>query len=191
MTWREGTNAPLSGRFAAVRVRPAHRDVKRSTPRPEEWFMVEWPEGDPEPAKYWLATLPADTAIAELVANAKRRWRIERDYQELKGEIGLGHYEGRGWRGFHHHATLCIAAYGFLIAERSAFPPQQPEAQHPSKAQQYPQTSAHEAPPIRPERHVENSIATIRIIIARLLARKLDRCLCCQRFSQYAHFMTQ
>jgi SRSO17 transposase len=104
-------------------VRPAHRDVKRSTPRPEEWFMVEWPEGDAEPAKYWLATLPADTPIAELVANTKRRWRIERDYQELKGEIGLGHYEGRGWRGFHHHATLCIAAYGFLVAERSAFPP--------------------------------------------------------------------
>jgi SRSO17 transposase len=123
VTWRKGTNAPLSGRFAAVRVRPAHRDVKRSTPRPEEWIMVEWPEGDAEPAKYWLATLPADTPIAELVANAKRRWRIERDYQELKGEIGLGHYEGRGWRGFHHHATLCIAAYGFLIAERSAFPP--------------------------------------------------------------------
>ncbi len=85
--------------------------------------MVEWPEGDAEPAKYWLATLPADTPIAELVANTKRRWRIERDYQELKGEIGLGHYEGRGWRGFHHHATLCIAAYGFLVAERSAFPP--------------------------------------------------------------------
>jgi SRSO17 transposase len=85
--------------------------------------MVEWPEGDTEPAKYWLATLPADTLIRELVASAKRRWRIERDYQELKGEIGLGHYEGRGWRGFHHHATLCIAAYGFLVAERSAFPP--------------------------------------------------------------------
>jgi SRSO17 transposase len=123
VTWRECTNAPLSGRFAAVRVRPAHRDVKRSTPRPEEWFMVEWPEGDAEPAKYWLATLPADTPVAVLVATAKRRWRIKRDYQELKGEIGLGHYEGRGWRGFHHHATLCIAAYGFLIAERSAFPP--------------------------------------------------------------------
>ncbi len=123
VTWREGGNAMLSGRFAAVRVRPAHRDVKRSTPRPEEWFMVEWPEGEDAPAKYWFSTLAPDTSIAELVANAKRRWRIERDYQELKQEIGLGHYEGRGWRGFHHHATLCIAAYGFLIAERSAIPP--------------------------------------------------------------------
>lgn len=123
VTWREGTNAPLSGRFAAVRVRPAHRDTQRSEPRPEEWFMVEWPEGEKEPTKYWLATLSADTPIAELVDHAKRRWRIERDYQDLKQEIGLGHYEGRGWRGFHHHATLCIAAYGFLICERSAIPP--------------------------------------------------------------------
>jgi SRSO17 transposase len=123
VTWREGSNAPLCGRFAAVRVRPAHRDVKRSEPRPEEWFMVEWPEGDDAPAKYWFSTLGPDMTIGELVAHAKRRWRIERDYQELKQEIGLGHYEGRGWRGFHHHATLCIAAYGFLIAERSAISP--------------------------------------------------------------------
>ena len=62
-------------------------------------------------------------AIGELVATAKMRWRIERDYQELKQELGLGHYEGRGWRGFHHHATLCIAAYAFLIAERARIPP--------------------------------------------------------------------
>ena len=123
ITWREGGNAPLSGRFAAVRVRPAHRDIKRSEPRPEEWIIIEWPEGDKAPAKYWFSTLPADTTLNNLVATAKRRWRIERDYQELKQEIGLGHYEGRGWRGFHHHATLCIAAYGFLISERCAFPP--------------------------------------------------------------------
>jgi len=123
VTWREGGNATLSGRFAAIRVRPAHRDVKRSEPRPEEWFMVEWPEGDEAPVKYWFSTLPADIALEELVAITKRRWRIERDDHDLKQEIGLGHYEGRGWRGFHHHATLCIAAYGFLISERSAFPP--------------------------------------------------------------------
>jgi SRSO17 transposase len=115
VTWREGGSAPLSVRFAAVRVRPAHRDVKRSEPRPEEWFMVEWPEDEDAPAKYWFSTLPADTPLNQLVANAKRRWRIERDYQELKQEIGLGHYEGRGWLGVHHHATLCIAAYGFLL----------------------------------------------------------------------------
>jgi SRSO17 transposase len=123
ITWREGSNAPLVSRFAAVRVRPAHRDYNRSAPRPEEWCLIEWPAGAPEPAKYWLSTLPANASRRELVDTAKLRWRIERDYQELKQELGLGHYEGRGWRGFHHHATLCIAAYGFLISEREAIPP--------------------------------------------------------------------
>ena len=127
--WREGTNAPLVSRFAAVRVRPAHRDHLLHEPRPEEWFLVEWPDGEQEPTKYWLSTLPPDTAMADLVEQAKLRWRVERDYQELKQEIGLGHYEGRGWRGFHHHATLCIAAYGFLVSERSQIPPSSPPAE--------------------------------------------------------------
>jgi SRSO17 transposase len=126
VTWREGTNAPLASRFAAVLIGPAHGDAKRSEPRPVEWLLVEWPEGADEPSKYWLSTLPEDTALADLVDLAKLRWRIERDYEELKQEIGLGHYEGRGWRGFHHHASLCIAAYGFLIAERAAIPPSGP-----------------------------------------------------------------
>jgi SRSO17 transposase len=123
MAWREGSKAALSSRFAALRVRPAHRDPRRQTPRPPEWLLIECPAGEDEPSKYWLSTLPADTPLEDLVAAAKGRWRIERDYQELKQELGLGHYEGRGWRGFHHHATLCIAAYGFLVAERSLFPP--------------------------------------------------------------------
>lgn len=123
VTWREGSNAMLAGRFAAVRVRPAHRDYKRPTARPEEWLLVEWPAGELEPTKYWLSTLPAQISKRELVNLTKLRWRIERDYQDLKQKLGLGHYEGRGWRGFHQHATLCIAAYGLLIAERGAFPP--------------------------------------------------------------------
>ena len=123
--WREGTAAPLASRFAALRVRPAHRDDERSEPHPEEWLLIEWPTGETEPTKYWLSTLPPDTPLEELVATAKGRWRIERDYQELKQEVGLGHFEGRGWRGFHHHASLCIAAYGFLVAERCLFPPEQ------------------------------------------------------------------
>jgi SRSO17 transposase len=123
VTWREGTHAPLTSRFAAVRVRPAHRDHLRHEPRPEEWFLVEWPAGEREPTKYWLSSLPLDTALTELVDGAKLRWRIERDYQDLKQEIGLGHYEGRGWRGFHHHAALCMAAYGFLVCERGRIPP--------------------------------------------------------------------
>jgi SRSO17 transposase len=123
ITWRAGTKQPLRSRFAVLRVRPAHRDHERSEPYPEEWLLMEWPKEENEPTKYWLSTLPASTTLRELVRMAKHRWIIERDYEELKQELGLGHYEGRGWRGFHHHATLCIAAYGFLIAERSRFPP--------------------------------------------------------------------
>jgi SRSO17 transposase len=123
VTWRPGVKQKLQSRFAAWRVRAAHRDYWRSEPHLEEWLLIEWPTGESEPTKYWLSTLPADSALMDLVHRAKHRWIIERDYQELKQELGLGHYEGRGWRGFHHHATLCIAAYGFLVAERNRFSP--------------------------------------------------------------------
>src|SRR2546425_1000072 len=103
----------------------AFRDDWRSTPRPEEWLLIEWPRTDAAPIKYWLSTLPPTAPRTELVQFAMLRWRIERDYQELKDELGLDHFEGRGWRGFHHHASLCIAAYAFLAAERLAhFPPE-------------------------------------------------------------------
>ena len=88
--------------------------------RPEQWLLIEWPTSDAEPLKYYLSSLPEDIALNDLVTQAHMRWRIERDYQDLKQELGLGHYEGRGWRGFHHHATLSIAAYGFLVTERIA-----------------------------------------------------------------------
>ena len=123
VSWRQGTRCKLRSRFAALRVRPAHRDYWKAEPHPQEWLLIEWPRGTAEPTKYWLSTLPADTKLKDLVALAKQRWIIERDYQELKQELGLGHYEGRGWRGFHHHATLCVAAYGFLVAERNRFSP--------------------------------------------------------------------
>jgi SRSO17 transposase len=123
VTWRQGTAEALRSRFARVRVRPAHRDHTRSEPWPEEWLLIEWPEGEDEPTKYWFSTMPETVSLERLVTLAKLRWRIERDYLELKQELGLGHFEGRGWRGFHHHASLCIAAYGFLVSERSAFPP--------------------------------------------------------------------
>jgi SRSO17 transposase len=116
--WREGTNETLRSRFARVRVRAAHRDYWRGTPRPQEWLLIEWPEGEAEPLKYFLSTAPAQATTEQMVFVSKMRWRIERDYQELKQEFGLGHYEGRGWVGFHHHATLAIAVYGFLVAER-------------------------------------------------------------------------
>ena len=123
VSWREGTRSKLGSRFAAVRVRPAHRDFERSAPYPRQWLLIEWPREEAEPTQYWLSTLPAETKLKDLVRMAKHRWIIERDYEELKQELGLGHYEGRGWRGFHHHATLCIAAYGFLVAERNRFSP--------------------------------------------------------------------
>ncbi|WP_242671725.1 transposase, partial [Azotobacter chroococcum] len=111
-----------------VRVRAAHRDHQRTAVRDEEWLLIEWPEGQREPEKYVLSTLPAGTSLERLVAVTRMRWRIERDYQELKQEFGLAHYEGRGWRGFHHHASLCIAAYGFLVAERLRHPDTQKNA---------------------------------------------------------------
>ena len=123
----------MSSRFAAVRIRPASRDWKLSTPHPLEWLLIEWPEGEKEPTKYWLSTLPEDTPLDILVDTAKLRWRIERDYEELKSELGLAHFEGRSWRGFHHHATLCIAAYGFLIRERAAIPPSGPPRRQTSR----------------------------------------------------------
>lgn len=123
VAWREGVDKELTSRFARLRVRPAHKDYNLHKPRPEEWLIVEWPKDEKEPIKYWLSTLPEDTRFDSLIDTIKLRWRIERDYQELKQEVGLGHYEGRSWRGFHHHATLCIAAYGFLICEQETFPP--------------------------------------------------------------------
>jgi SRSO17 transposase len=125
--WREGSADWLSSRFARVCVAVGHNRLIPET-MSQEWLLIEWPEGEAEPTKYWLSTLPANISFHKLVDLAKLRWRIERDYQELKQEVGLGHYEGRGWRGFHHHATLCIAAYGFLIAERAMIPPSEPRS---------------------------------------------------------------
>ena len=118
ISWREGTNAPLTGRFAALRVRCAGGNVGKARLLPEQWLLIEWPADQATPEKYYLSTLPETAALNDLVSAAHMRWRIERDYQDLKQELGLGHYEGRGWRGFHHHATLSIAAYGFLMAQR-------------------------------------------------------------------------
>jgi SRSO17 transposase len=179
ITWREGTGEKLSSRFARVRIRVAHRDYWLSNTRPEEWLLIEWPDGEKEPIKYWLSTLAADIAFRQLVDIAKLRWRIERDYQELKQEVGLGHFEGRGWRGFHHHATICIAAYGFLISERETIPPQQIVPPGFSRNLPYAKGTSPEDPPLRPERHVPNSIATMRRRLVAALAATLSRCPCC------------
>src|SRR3984893_18459759 len=126
ITLRDGSNTPLTSRFARWRVRPAHDDAGRSEPAAEESLLIEGPEGGAEPEHHWLSTPPPDLSLERMVDQAKLRWRIERDYLELKQEVGLGHYEGRGWRGFYHHATLCVAAYGFLISEKAALHPSGP-----------------------------------------------------------------
>jgi len=125
VTWREGTRGRMRSRFVALRVRPAPAR-SRAAPRPVEWLLSEWPLNESAPTKYYLSTLPAATSLADLVRLAHLRWRIERDYQELKDEFGLDHFEGRGWRGFHHHGSLCIAAYAFLAAERARLSPPEP-----------------------------------------------------------------
>jgi len=124
ITWREGTNNVLRSRFARIQVHTA--PIRRAAERPEETLLIEWPEGEAEPTKYWLSTVDKNISFRALVDLAKMRWRVERDYQELKQEVGLGHYEGRSWPGFHHHATLSIAVYGFLISERETIPPSGP-----------------------------------------------------------------
>src|ERR1700731_2041145 len=124
ITWREATNKKLRSRFARVQVRTA--PIRGAAGRGEETLLIEWPKGEPEPTKYWLSTLDKDISFCALVDRGKMRWRVERDYLELKQEIGLGHYEGRGWPGFHHHGTLCIAVYGFLISRRETVPPPGP-----------------------------------------------------------------
>jgi SRSO17 transposase len=121
--WREGAKGTQHSRFGAVRVRTAHLHYRGRAPGPEEWFLYEWPANEPAPTKFWLSNLPANTSLKELVRLAKLRWRVERDYQELKEEIGLDHFEGRSWRGFHHHVTLCAAAHAFLALNRALFPP--------------------------------------------------------------------
>ena len=100
-----------------------HEVIRCLPTRPSLCLLIEWPEDEIESMKFWLSTLDATVTFAHLVYMTKMRWRIERDYLELKQEVGLGHYEGRSWRGFHHHATLCIASYAFLVSERAAFPP--------------------------------------------------------------------
>jgi SRSO17 transposase len=124
ITWREGSAEPLRSRFARVRVRASPTRGRQG--RAEETLLIEWPEGEVEPSKYWLSTVDEKITFRQLVDIAKMRWRIERDYQDLKQEVGLGHYEGRGWTGFHHHGTLCITTYGFLISEREMIPPSAP-----------------------------------------------------------------
>ena len=161
ITWREGSAEPLRSRFARVRVRASPTRGRQG--RAAETLLIEWPESEAEPTKYWLSTLDEKTTFRQLVDIAKMRWRIERDYQDLKQEVGLGHYEGRGWPGFHHHGTLCIATYGFLISERETIPPSAPRSSRlltkPALPGSYrPRGSPDPAPTSRPELDPNNPV---------------------------------
>jgi SRSO17 transposase len=118
VTWREGSKGKLTSRFAAWRVRPAHRLSAGQEPLAECWLLVEWPDGQKEPAKYFFSNLPAGTSLRRLVRTAKGRWWVEHSYKEMKDELGLDHFEGRGWRGWQHHVTLVLLAYAFLVLRR-------------------------------------------------------------------------
>jgi SRSO17 transposase len=124
--WRHGTKGDMRSRFALLRVRAAKKEPGQKEERPLEWLLIEWPTSESAPVKYWLCNLHTGTRISKIVNLAQMRWRVERDYEELKGELGLDHYEGRGWLGFHHHGALCIAAYAFLTAERARLSPPHP-----------------------------------------------------------------
>ena len=121
--WRQGSLGQQRSVFGAVRVRTAHRHERGRAPSDEQWLLYEWPATESEPTKYWLSTLPATAPLTKLVRLAKLRWRVERDYQEMKAELGLDHFEGRTWRGFHHHATLVAVAHAFLALRRALSPP--------------------------------------------------------------------
>ena len=120
VAFRDGPDGePMTSRFAFVRVRAAHRWQWGFATEPrEEWLIAEWPEGEEAPTDYWLSNLPADTEPERLARLARLRWKIELDYKQLKGELGLDHYEGRSWLGWHHHTALVTAAHGFLTLER-------------------------------------------------------------------------
>jgi SRSO17 transposase len=122
LIWRQGADgAPLVSRFVVLRVRPAGAQLRRAArggQLPVRWLLAEWPHGQPEPVKYWLASLPETTSLQELVGLAKLRWRVEHDYRELKDALGLDHFEGRSWQGWHHHVTLVSVAHAFVTLER-------------------------------------------------------------------------
>jgi SRSO17 transposase len=125
VTWRRGTRGKMSSYFAAVRIRSAHGHANGNPPGEEQWLLCEWPKQEKAPTKFYLSTQPESCSVKQLVRAAKLRWRVERDYQDMKQEVGLDQFEGRTWRGFHHHAALCAAAHAFLALRRALFPPEE------------------------------------------------------------------
>lgn len=118
VTWREGSRGKMSSRFLRLRVQTAHGYVKGEEPGKRVWLLIEWPEGEPEPMKYSLCDLPENLSLKRLVDIARGRWRVEQDYQQMKEELGLDHFEGRSWKGWYHHVSLVMLAHAFLRLEQ-------------------------------------------------------------------------
>jgi SRSO17 transposase len=168
--WHDGAVVPLQSCFARVRIRPA----RHNQPRDEEWLMIEWPEDTDEPAHHWFSNMDESMPWQAMVDTVTSRWRIERDHQELKQELGLGHYEGRNWRGFHHHASLCIAAYSFLMLEHLTGHKKRRRIQNTCLTQRL-----HPARAAATQRHEPTFIAACRFRLARAIARQLRYCPYC------------
>ena len=179
VTWREGSKSEFTSCFAALRVRPAHRDTLRSEPWPEEWLLIEWPEGSDEPSKYWLSNLPPRTSLKRLVHVAKARWRIERDYQELKQEIASATTKGVAGAAFTTMPACALQPTASSSPSAVFSPLRSASPRTGSRHLRHPKISARAAPPIRPERHVPNSIATLRRCLTVHLINALPRCPCC------------
>jgi SRSO17 transposase len=131
VTWRDGTKGKLCGRFCFVRIRTTHDDGIPLVLREPLWLVADWPEGEKKPAKYLLTTLPRRMSKKQIVRLLKERWRTERMYEDLKGELGLDHFEGRSFPGWHHHVSVVLCCYAFVVAERTrAFPPSASRARH-------------------------------------------------------------
>ena len=178
--WREGTNDQLRSRFARVRVHASPTRGRRG--QPEETLLIEWPEGEAEPTHYWLSNLDKNISFLRLVDLAKMRWRIERDYQDLKQEIGLGHYEGLGMAWFSSprqsvHRSLWLPD----LRTGDDSPPQDLVPAGESKNLSFPIVTDPAAPPIRPERHIPSSLATLHRRLVMAIAKTLPRCPCCAR----------
>jgi SRSO17 transposase len=171
-TWRQGTSRKLSSRFALRRVKvPCDEGLEPTA----EWLLIEWPLGEHDPTGYFLTTLPRKMSKKQIVRLIKERYRTEQAYEELKGELGLDHFEGRSFPGWHHHVSAALCAYAFLVAERArAFPPRADGRVKPVRSH------------ARPERHFVDSLATIRLTIARVLLKWLPRCPLCHRCQQPA-----
>jgi len=132
VTWRDGTRGPLFSKFCFRRVVVAQDDGTPAADRDLVWLVIEWPEGESQPTKFTLTTLPRRMSKKEIVRILKERWRTERAYEELKGELGLDHFEGRSFPGWHHHVSVVLCCYAFVVAERLRhFPPSTRRARHP------------------------------------------------------------